>query len=147
MTLPDEVLHGLADAGITVGCHAGHVNAVDGPVDEHRGDAPFQQRVEAGAPFALRCGDHAVNALRNEGVQVPVLLRDALVGVSQQGDEALRQGRLLGGMRQIGEERVPDVRDEQPDDVGPGGTEGTRLGVGMEVQLCDGGGHLLPGLR
>ena len=147
VALPGEMLHGLADAGITVGGHARDVDAVDGPVDEHRGDIPFQQRVQAGASLALRCGDHAVHALRNEGVQVPVLLRNALVGVSQQGDKPLRQGRLLGGVRQIGEKRVADVRNEQPDDVGWGGTECARLGVGVEVQLGDGGGHFLPGLR
>jgi hypothetical protein len=142
----DQVLHGGADAGDAVGRHARHVDAGDRAVDEHRRHLAGEQRVDAGRVGALRGDDDAVDAARDEGVEVAVLLLAVLVGVAEQGDVAELEQRLLDGVGEVGEERVADVRHEQADRVGAGRAQRAGLGVRPEVELADGPFDLGPRL-
>ena len=107
----DEMRDRLIEAQATVGRHARNVEALHFPVDEHERHSAGEKCVEC-CRWTLRRQHDAVDALRQEGFDVAVLLVDVLVGVAQQADVVGVERRLFGGVRDVGEEGVADVGDE-----------------------------------
>jgi hypothetical protein len=114
---------GLAHTVLVVRADGRHVDAVDRTVDEDERQARLPHAPQLGQVRALGCDEQAVDALRGEGPQVGGLLGGVLVGVGEEHGVAAPLRHALGGVGELGEERVADVGHEEAEHVGAGAAQ------------------------
>ena len=85
-------------------------------VEEHERDAAVGQPFEIALVLARGIDDDPAHALARERIERAPLVGQQPVGVADHDRLAVRRGQVLGAAGDLGEERVPDVRHDQPDE-------------------------------
>ncbi len=151
VTAGEQVRDGRVGARHVVDGDGAHVRVGVGVVQQHHPQPPVPQPVQPGAVEVGRGDQHAHGVVLGELPQIALLLVGQHIGVAQ-GD-GLPGGvqEVLGAPRQIGQEGVAHVEDDQSDDAAPAPAElpGGRIGHvpqdadGLLDPLAGGRGDLL----
>ncbi len=111
-------------------------------VDEDDGHTPTLQRC-GGRGIGAAAEQDAVDALREQGLQMLLLSEGILVGVAEQHAIAEPLCRVFDAAHDLGIEGVGDVGNDDADDAGAAGLEAARDGVRMVVECLHRGVHFL----
>ena len=106
----EEVLAGEPAAEDVVDDDRGDVAGRAAMVEQHERDAAVRQPFEIALVLARRVDDDPAHALTRERIERALLVGQQPVGVADHDRLAVRRGQVLGAARDLGEERVPDVR-------------------------------------
>lgn len=143
----EEMPDGERAARDVVHGHRALGGALGDPVDQHEGDAVAAEGLDVAAGGVGGGEQDAPHPLFGEEGEVLGLLTHALGAVADHHAEPGVAGGPLGAARDVHEERVAHVEDEQPHDPGPPGPQLAR-GLAADVpEPVYRGQHAGPGLR
>jgi len=118
MAEADQVLDRLAGCAHVVNDDGVHRHAGDLSVEQDRRCTLTCAKVLIARDVSRRRPDQSVDAAAPHELQVDAFLLDVLVGIAQDDGVPREMGRVLHAARHRREERVGDVRHDQPQRLG-----------------------------
>ena len=116
MTQLEEVLAGKAAPEDVVDDDRRDVAGRTTMVEQDERDSAVGQPLEVALVLARGVDDDSPHALSRQRIESTALVGQVPVRVADHDRLAVRRGQVLGAACDLGEERVPDVRDDQPDE-------------------------------
>ncbi|CAM5239465.1 hypothetical protein SANTM175S_09621 [Streptomyces antimycoticus] len=141
-----EVLDQLFDGAGVLGAHL-IMGVAHQPVEEDGGDLAAGQIFQQPGRLGRRGDDHAVHPPFVEQPDDLALMLGIVMRIGDQQPVPLLQGAGLDALEDLGEVRIADRRDGEPDRAGARGHQGARQRIGDVLEVVDGVQHGLTGVR
>ena len=133
-----EMTNGSMNAGGVVEQDGAGLGIVQFELGQHDGDAAVHELVEHGFLFAEGHHGDAVDLALQHAADASGQHRRVAVGGADQNLVAVSDGDLFKALDQLGEKRIGDVLDDDPEQAAAAGDQGARVGVGKVIELLDG---------